>query len=57
MDLTFNLPEPTPADIEPLSQIWGTYSYIHLAPSVVGGVPLEDKQGNDLGPTLSRKNW
>lgn len=57
MDLVFDIPEPSPADLKKILSIWGTYYYVHKATHDAGGVPLKDKSGKDLGPRLTAKDW
>ncbi|MDX2243840.1 MAG: DUF3747 domain-containing protein [Leptolyngbyaceae cyanobacterium bins.302] len=61
----FNLPQPVAAQLTP-TLLWSTYYYTHRAESVwnapTGNVPpstypLLDLAGNNLGVTLSHRDW
>ena len=52
---SFNLAEPS--NIQSSIFLWGTYYYIPVYRSVVGGHPLYDTAGNHLGVELSEHDW
>lgn len=54
---TFNLPEPNNATLAQLPSLWATYYYTHQAQAAASGYPLLDPAGNNLGVTLSQRDW
>ncbi|MDX2229364.1 MAG: DUF3747 domain-containing protein [Leptolyngbyaceae cyanobacterium bins.349] len=57
----FNLPQPSTSALTTPLSLWSTYYYTHQATPVVsaspGAYPLLDRFGNDLGITLSHRDW
>ncbi|MBF2027539.1 MAG: DUF3747 domain-containing protein [Oscillatoriales cyanobacterium C42_A2020_001] len=54
---TFNLPQPNNATLAQLPSLWATYYYTHQAQAAASGYPLLDLTGNNLGVTLSQRDW
>ncbi len=53
----FNLPQPNVNTLAQLPSLWATYYYTHQAQVASNGYPLLDLAGNNLGVTLSHKDW
>lgn len=57
----FNLPQPTAAAQLTPTLLWSTYYYTHRAEAAfnpsMGTYPLLDREGNNLGISLSHRDW
>ena len=53
----FTLPEHVISPEESTIDLWATYYYLPQITDGSGDIPLRDKDGNELGPKLSLKDW
>jgi 3D (Asp-Asp-Asp) domain-containing protein len=57
MNLTFDLPEPTDADLGAEWQLWGTYYYAQPAVESAAGIAIRNCAGEAVGPMISDRDW
>jgi len=54
---TFTFPPPTSEQKIREYDLWATHYYAYHAKATKTGIPLLDKDGNELGPKVSKKDW
>jgi 3D (Asp-Asp-Asp) domain-containing protein len=56
-DIAFDFPKPAEDAKEKALTLWATYYYVHSAKATSTGQPLLDKNGRELGPKLSVRDF
>jgi 3D (Asp-Asp-Asp) domain-containing protein len=56
-DISFDFPQPADAAKEKSLKLWATYYYVYGAKAAGAGVPLLNKNGGELGPKLSVRDF
>jgi 3D (Asp-Asp-Asp) domain-containing protein len=57
MELLYDLPEPTGAQVNAEWTLWGTYYYGHHAVETATGIEIRDQDERPVGPKISEKDW
>jgi 3D (Asp-Asp-Asp) domain-containing protein len=55
--LKFDLPKPGAGDLGAADSLWGTFYYGQPAKPASGGIRLRNKQGQNVGPAVSQRDW
>jgi hypothetical protein len=57
MDLQFNLPEPTGAQLNAEWTLWRTYYYGRHVVESATGIEIRDHDEHPVGPKIPEKDW